>query len=289
MTKGLIVAMACNSYPSSPLSQCLEDASQIVKLCRDKGWEGPARVHTNDQVTNVMLREAANWFVDEVNSGRYTNALFVVSGHGTSIPAPGRTDPTRELYCPYDIDNLWRSRELMCDDDYEAIFARLNKKLKGKVKVLFEALCCNSGGLTTTQIDDAALAVTKDPTVRVRRLRSPWEAEAASLRKVSPVRTREWRKDQRNRFIDNDSMYAYWAAARSDQYSHELTSPMWGGGDVSRLAQTAAYKDKSEITLADLQTSVQQFIDVQYQFDQCPQLWAPEWMLKEDFFLPPSA
>jgi hypothetical protein len=289
MVNGLIAAMCCNKYNGSPLSGCYDDAEAVIRLAREKGWEGPARLHADDQVTNAALRETFKWFVDEVNTGKYTNAIFLVSGHGTSVPAPGRSDPTRELFCPVDIDYLWQSRELMSDEDYEAMLNTIRPDLAGKVKVMFWALCCNSGGLTTSQVDDAAAAVVRDPSVKVRYLRNPWEAQIAEARKGVEIKTKEFRRGSPNLFIDNGSVWAYRSAARSDQYSHELTSPTWGRGDVSRLAASALYKDVARISLKTLHEDTQRFIDVNYQFDQCPQLWAPDWMLQEDVFEPPSA
>lgn len=289
MSNGLICALACNKYPSSPLSGCADDAEAVITLARRKGWEGPARLQMDDQVTNNDIRESLKWFVDEINTGRYTNAIFLLSGHGTSIPAPGRADPTRELFCPVDIDYLWRSRELMSDEDYEAILNTIRPDLKGKTKVLFWALCCNSGGLATSQIDDAAAVVRKDPTVKVRYLRNPFEEQIAAFRKTVIARPKAFRIDGVNRFVDNNSVWAYLSAARSDQYSHELQSPLWGRGDVSRLAVSALYKDHSSVPLGQLQTQVQSFIDTQYQFDQSPQLWAPDWILGGDIFEPPAA
>lgn len=293
MIKSLMCVMACNKYPTSPLAGCVEDGARIIEMYREHGWEGPVRFHKDDQVTNQNLRECMKWFVDEINTGRYTNALFVVSGHGTSIPAPGRKDPTRELFCPYDIDNLWHSRELMSDEDYESMLNQINPALKGKVKADFWALCCNSGGLVTTQMDDTADVIVADPSTRVRYLRNPWEAEIAEWRRQqsaqdTAVAIKAFNHIDLNLFVDDDSVWAYRSAARSNQYSYEINSPTFGKGDTSRIAMTENVKAAANAPMRQLHTLNQKFIDVTYQFDQCPQLWAPTWRLDTDIFSAPT-
>jgi hypothetical protein len=270
-------AGAVNTYASSPLRGCIADAEAIMRLfAKHGGWPvGQARLQFNDQMKNDDVREALDW----VTAPGVKRSVMTLSGHGGRRPraTPGAKDPTEEFYCPFNIDSIWSSPDLANDAYLEKKFGRIEKGGKN----IFFGFMCHSGGASNTQIDDAAAKVMEDPTVRVKYLRGPWDAGMPPLRPIAAPKA--FRRAEDNVFVDNDSDYVWFAAARSDQYSYDV-SGVDESFDASRKALEEVVKMQPGASIRTIHRRVVEWIVETYGFDQTPQLWGPDRLLDSDFF-----
>lgn len=279
---------AVNTYNSSPLAGCINDGRGMLDLFEKNGWDvGLARVQYNDAMTNDRIRNAWDW----VTAGDEKYRLIVESGHGSHrprTPTAAMPDPTEEFLCPYDIDFKWGAPDLVTDYYIEKSL----EKLPDGCKALVFGFCCESGGRTQTTVDDAAAAVIKNPSAKVKYLRNPWEHMEAVKRQ--PGVPKAFIRAEENVFEDESINYVYFAAARSDQFSYEVSEVLELQGpndtripssfDVSRKMLCDVLTENPGLSIRKAHKEVVNRIREAYNFPQTPQLWGPKRLLDSDFF-----
>lgn len=273
-----IFAGAVNAYPTSPLRGCIADSQAIVRLFEQHGhWPaGQARFQFNDNMKNADVKEALDWIVGGPGVER---TLMVLSGHGArrkrgDVYAP---DDTEEFYCPYDVNDVWTSDGLANDAYFERKFAQAAAGTKN----IYFAFCCHSGGVANATLNDAARKNLVGPVDAVvpKYLFGPWDDEAPA-----PAPTpRAFRRAEDNVFVDDDCSYVWFSAARSDQYSYEVTVD-GKVFDVSREGLERAVAAKPNASIREIHKLTVDWIAEKYGFDQTPQLWGPSRLLDSDLF-----
>lgn len=276
---------AVDDYPSSPLAACVKDADRFERLFNEVGgWPvHGAMKRFNEQVVNSIILPDLEEHVRDINSGFTRRSLYFKSGHGTEIPSPVGSKLLRsQLYCPHNIDRLWRDPSLVTDADYEHLFDSITDK-SGKHIVMM--LCCNSGGMLNTYLDDANRSAVRSAAVapRVKYLKTPYE-DAYALERNETSQARAYQRVSEAVFEDEDSNYVYWAATRSDTFAYEVDSPVYGHGDCSGLFLDHVIRSEPGISVRNAHRRVCEMIRDIYGFDQVPQLWGPKRLLDSDFF-----
>ncbi len=133
------LCVGINAYPASPLSGCVNDATDWAEALRGRGYavevllDGDA-THTN-MVAALRGLAARATFGDRI--------VYTGSTHGTYIPdvAGEEADHFDEAICPVDVDTAGP----IVDDDIGAIFA----SRKHGVRAVIVSDSCYSGGLGT--------------------------------------------------------------------------------------------------------------------------------------------
>lgn len=275
-----------DDYPNSPLNACTLDGMRVQALYTEiGGWSSASFMKRfNDQVTCASILPDLQEHINEINSGALKRTLYVKSGHGTEIPAPpGSSQPRIQLYCPIDIDLNWQNPGIPTDYHYEKAFDSIVDE-KGDHGVIM--LCCNSGGMLNTYIDDALSRAAKhrDVCPTIKYLRTPWEEQYARDRAQVAALPRKFQKVSDAVFEDPYAKYWYWAATASDTFSYEINSPVYGHGDVSMLFLDHAVRNEPHASRRRIHQRVCEMIRDIYGFDQVPQLWGAPRHLDAGFF-----
>lgn len=272
---------AINNYATSPLSGCIADAGAMMNLFTELGkWpSGQARIQVNDQMTNADVKEALEW----VTAKEAKLSAMFLSGHGgrRRRAAGGGGDAFEEFYCPYDVDTAAYGKELANDEWFEQRFADVPKGGKH----FYFAFCCHSGGVANAREPGAPVSKRAPkiaaPDATPKYLRGDWEGVRADDTQV--IAAKAFRRAEDNVFVDNDCDYVWFAAARRDQYSYEV-SGVDGRFDVSRKALETILRATPNASVRAVHKQCVEWIRDTYGFDQTPQLWGPERLLDSDFF-----
>lgn len=165
-----------NSYPTAPLSGCVNDVSMIAEMLVSKfGFqEGEVRLLVDSRATLDGILERLKWLVSDARPG--DRVYFHYSGHGAQVATRDfqhEVDGLDEIICPVDFD--WTSKFIR-DKDFVSIFS----KLPDGVKFNWTSDSCHSGDLTR-DIQPTAIPRRIDPPVDLA-----WRARVASKMKMKP-------------------------------------------------------------------------------------------------------
>lgn len=133
------VCIGINTYPTAPLSGCVDDATRWQATLQRLGFD--TTLLTNADATRERMLDALRSLI--TRSGTGDTLVFQYSGHGTQVEdidgdeAAGDTPGMDEAICPFDFDD---GRFLIDDDIAEQIAL-----LPSGVHLTFVLDCCHSG------------------------------------------------------------------------------------------------------------------------------------------------
>jgi len=144
MDKLLLVGI--NTYPSAPLSGCVNDTLDVSDLMPKQYQvnEDNIRLLLNERATKIAIMERLWWLVDGVKPG--DRLYFHFSGHGSQTAersGQGEVDQLAEIICPYDM--AWDPDHYITDAELYEVF----KNVPEGVKFNWASDSCHSGGLAS--------------------------------------------------------------------------------------------------------------------------------------------
>ena len=119
-------------YPQFQLNGCVNDAKDMVALCRQVlGFKASeVTLLTDAKATKAAIMAALKTAVKDAKAGKISSLLFSWSSHGTQMTDTSGDEPDGmdEAFVPYDIAEKaggWDPAHIISDDEFHDLFQQL--------------------------------------------------------------------------------------------------------------------------------------------------------------------
>ena len=124
------------TYPQFQLNGCVNDAKDMVALCRQVlGFKASeVTLLTDAKATKAAIMAALKTAVKDAKAGKISSLLFSWSSHGTQMTDTSGDEPDGmdEAFVPYDIAEKaggWDPAHIISDDEFHDLFEQLPEKV----------------------------------------------------------------------------------------------------------------------------------------------------------------